>query len=426
MNGTMAERLFVQNCVMNKYDQSLNIVDQIIVGPIVTTLCVTSDAYCGICRNGENQLQLTKLDDLRDYFVCLKTKVDKEFIYNLTTEYFIRYSLLYHRDDGIQRDIKNPSKANQPRVNATTVASAESFWEIKPGLVPIEQSPVNYPLESRGQRKALQPYNVGPTPVKPRKIAQQPLPKPPKAPTASELKNNKPNQKKDTKKKETKKKETKAATNRKMKDLDPLLSNLEAVVSEQLESVLGKRVFPLLSTPLPAVIPPESSSTSTSSKDMIAHLRTQNQIDKADREAQANKEYEHIKEAVDRHETFRNYEHQRSMEVLDKVVSLSHHQQLLVSPADRAAPFSNKKSSEIMPSQTLPRELFPYEKKQYISKSLLGNEDPDNDLSFPWVIDQSLKVLGAESLSEKCAAVEATITKINIIYNYVKALADTT
>ena len=354
----MSQRLFVHYSAMHKYDKDMNIIETIYVGVLLTTLCITSIAYAMVLKEGLDQFQLVRLENLRDYFVSFETKVDMDLLKRLADEYYIRYCLLYFRDDGVPRDVKNPTKQeNTAYATADVVASVESYWHIVPGLMaPAIPGTIDHALESRAQRKAIVPYNVA-AEIPKKRTLPPPLP----APVVNDLtKDGKPPAGKGAKRKYTKKAKTEPVEPPEKETKKPqseMISNvldekkIGDIIANKLQTVLTKRAI----SPVPS-----SPNTMFSPDEILNQMRANYNEDKKERKDDATLQYERQKEVVDRHETFRANDHVRSMEMLDKILSASSSSSSVISTASSSTPAADVK-----------KVLNIVEKKQYISSIIL-------------------------------------------------------
>ena len=120
---------------MHKYDKNYDIVDTIMVGPILTTLCADSEVHLCIFEKHKQNFELVKLEQVKTYFACLKTEVDVAKLKQEEHAFFSRYCLYYNPRDGIPRDTKKDTAGiPPPRLSDEIIQEKFEKWEIKPGL----------------------------------------------------------------------------------------------------------------------------------------------------------------------------------------------------------------------------------------------------------------------------------------------------
>ena len=158
----MVHRVFIQNCVMHSYNENDEVVQTIEVGPILTTLCKSSQIVVGVRKENTESMTLVPLDDIKSkYFISLDTYCNKTKLNQIAQDYFLRHNLIYDPSQNVLRDIKEPERHDNNQYSSERCEAAVKLWTVTPGIHP-EVPTDTTDMFSRSARKKRQMYEPPP------------------------------------------------------------------------------------------------------------------------------------------------------------------------------------------------------------------------------------------------------------------------
>lgn len=125
-------------------------------------MCRDSDIYFLVRREeNSNAMVLVKYDEFKYYFVDLENKPNVDDLKEMAHDFFSRHNLYYKPEKLIPRDIKDPAKHTNQKVNSIKLQERFNYWKVVPGLrLPVSVSG-SLNKKTRGMRKRTSPFNQG-------------------------------------------------------------------------------------------------------------------------------------------------------------------------------------------------------------------------------------------------------------------------